>query len=230
MRRIVISALLFSSLLSAKNTNTLKTTLLNSENISFTNTETKGKRYKVKKGDTLSSISKKYHVSLSKLKKENHINKKSILRIGKTLQIPSKNVGERTIFDNKKYSKTHKSLLKEAKRHLGKRYVWAANGPSRFDCSGFTKYVLRENGITIPRTSIMQAKVGKKISRNNLKAGDLIFFDTSKKRKRYVNHVGIYLGNNKFIHASSAKKKVMISSLNKNFYEARFKWGRRVSN
>jgi cell wall-associated NlpC family hydrolase len=120
------------------------------------------------------------------------------------------------------------SLLKEAKHHLGKRYVWGAVGPSRFDCSGFTSYVCKKNGITIPRTSIMQAKVGKKVSKKNLKAGDLIFFDTSKHHKGYVNHVGIYLGDHKFIHASSAKKKVMISSLDKAFYNNRFKWGRRV--
>ena len=67
------------------------------------------------------------------------------------------------------------------------------------------------------------------IERSDLKKGDLIFFDTSKKRKGYVNHVGIYLGNNKFIHASSAKKRVVITSLNKNFYSKRYKGARRPS-
>lgn len=118
--------------------------------------------------------------------------------------------------------------LSVAKRHLGKRYVWGAMGPKSFDCSGFTKYVCKKSGISLPRTSINQSKVGKRVARGNLKAGDLIFFDTSKRRKGYVNHVGIYIGNNKFIHASSGKRRVVITNLNKPFYRARFKWGSRV--
>ena len=116
-----------------------------------------------------------------------------------------------------------------AKDKLGRRYVWGATGKKNtFDCSGFTKYVYKKNGIDIPRTSINQSKYGKFVSRENLKKGDLVFFDTSKKRKGYVNHVGIYLGNGKFIHASSAKKKVVVSSLSK-FYAKRYKGARRPS-
>lgn len=115
-----------------------------------------------------------------------------------------------------------------AKKYLGKRYVWGANGPQTFDCSGFTKYVCNKSGISLPRTSIRQSKVGKRVSRANLKAGDLIFFDTSHKHRGYVNHVGIYIGNNKFIHASSGKRKVVITSLDKAFYKSRFKWGSRI--
>jgi len=116
-----------------------------------------------------------------------------------------------------------------AKKKLGRRYVWGATGAKNtFDCSGFTSYVYKKNGINIPRTSINQSKFGKFVSRNNLKKGDLIFFDTSKNRKGYVNHVGIYLGNGKFIHASSAKKKVVVSNLSK-FYAQRYKGARRPS-
>jgi len=131
---------------------------------------------------------------------------------------------------NKSDTNTINHLLKEAKGHLGKRYVWGAIGPRRFDCSGFTSYVCKRSGISIPRTSIKQGKVGKKIYRNELKKGDLVFFDTSKRRRGYINHVGIYIGDHKFIHASSAKRRVVISSLNKRFYKARFKWGCRVNN
>jgi len=125
-------------------------------------------------------------------------------------------------------SNKRKALPQFARKYLGKRYVWGATGPYRFDCSGFTSYVCKKNGVSIPRTSINQSKVGKYVSRSNLKAGDLIFFDTSKRRRGYVNHVGIYIGNNKFIHASSAKKKVVVTSLNAPFYRSRFKWGRRM--
>jgi len=108
-------------------------------------------------------------------------------------------------------------------------YIWAANGPTSFDCSGFTKYVFKEHGLTIPRYSGHQAKVGTKVTYAELKVGDLVFFDTDKKYKKKVNHVGIYIGDNKFIHASSAKKKVVITSFKKKrFYKKRFLWGQRV--
>ena len=130
----------------------------------------------------------------------------------------------------KRDSEKCRRIESEAKKKMGKRYVWGASGTKNtYDCSSFTKYVYRKNGISIPRTSIKQSKFGKYVKRKDLKKGDLIFFDTSKRRKGYVNHVGIYLGNNKFIHASSAKKKVVITRLDKNFYSKRYKGARRPS-
>ncbi len=121
-------------------------------------------------------------------------------------------------------------MTKLAKKKLGKRYVWGAVGQKNtFDCSGFTSYVCKKNGITIPRTSRAQSTYGKYVNRSDLRPGDLIFFDTSKRRKGYVNHVGIYLGNDRFIHASSAKKKVVITKLGKSFYSKRYKGARRVT-
>jgi len=122
-------------------------------------------------------------------------------------------------------------IIETAKNFIGTKYVWAANGPDCFDCSGFTKYVFQENGITLPRYSGHQAKVGIKVSYNELQKGDLVFFDTEHKFRGKVNHVGIYIGDNKFIHASSAKKKVVITSFNeKPFYRKRFLKGERVVN
>ncbi len=123
-----------------------------------------------------------------------------------------------------------RNIINVAKQKLGRKYVWGAVGQrGTFDCSGFTSYVYKKNGIHIPRTSLNQSKFGKFVSRRNLKIGDLVFFDTSKHRRGYVNHVGIYIGNGKFIHASSAKKKVVITNLNKPFYSSRFKGARRPS-
>ena len=122
-----------------------------------------------------------------------------------------------------------KRITSLAKTKLGKKYVWGASGnKNTYDCSSFVKYVYKKQGIELPRTSIMQSKVGKYVKRDELQKGDLIFFDTSKRRKGYVNHVGIYLGENKFIHASSAKKKVVVSNLSK-FYGQRYKGARRPS-
>jgi len=123
-----------------------------------------------------------------------------------------------------------KSITHYAKNFLGKKYVWGANGPNTFDCSGFTKEIYAKTiGVKLPRHSSHQAKVGAYISFSQLKQGDMVFFDTSKKHKGAVNHVGIYLGKGDFIHASSGGKRVMITNFNKKrFYKNRFLWGRRV--
>lgn len=117
----------------------------------------------------------------------------------------------------------------DAKKLLGKKYVWGATGPRTYDCSGFTQKIYRDAGINIPRVSRDQAKVGQYVSFNNLKKGDLVFFDTHKKRTGKVTHVGIYLSDGNFIHASSGAKKIVIFNFNdKSFYKKRFLWARRV--
>ena len=125
---------------------------------------------------------------------------------------------------------TSEKVEKYAKEKLGQKYVWGATGPLTFDCSGFTQDVfLCTTGIKIPRVSRDQAKVGKYVKYEELKRGDMVFFDTEKKYSGKVNHVGIYLNNGSFIHASSAKKKIIITSFRKKpFYKKRFLWGRRV--
>lgn len=122
-----------------------------------------------------------------------------------------------------------KDLESQAKKFLGIRYVWGATGPNKFDCSGFTQKVYKMSGIKLPRHSTRQAMVGEYIKYKDLQRGDMVFFDTSKKHKGVVNHVGIYLEDGKFIHASSGKKKVVITSFEKKkFYKNRFLWGRRL--
>ncbi len=119
----------------------------------------------------------------------------------------------------------------DAKRFLGVPYVWGATGPNKFDCSGFTQWVYRDSGINIPRISRDQARVGQFVQYEDLQRGDMVFFDTKKKRQGKVTHVGIYLGHGDFIHASSAGKSVVIYNFNqKPYYKDRFLWGRRVLN
>ena len=122
-------------------------------------------------------------------------------------------------------SKAKKSdvLIALAKSKLGSPYVYANAGPDSFDCSGFVYYLFNENNIDIPRTSIAQSKIGSKITRDEIKRGDLVFFDTSL--KGHVNHSGIYLGDGKFIHASSGKaNSVTISDID-GWYKDKFRWG-----
>jgi len=158
------------------------------------------------------------------------------LRVAKKKRKKSSRYGSAAAMLNGKRSRSSRwsggnsKTIRIAKRYLGRRYVWGAVGPSSFDCSGFTQYVMRKSkGVRLPRVSRKQAYYGKYVSRRNLRAGDLIFFDTSRRRRGYVNHVGIYIGNNKFIHASSGRHRVVITSLSRPFYSARFKWGRRVN-
>ncbi len=186
---------------------------------------------------TKTKRSKKYAKKAKK--KKSHIRKRAkeqklarTLRKVKTRRATKKHnsFSFDNIFFSRNSSAKSKKITRLAKQKLGKRYVWGAIGTKNtFDCSGFTSYVCKKNGISIPRTSRAQSSYGKYVSRSNLRPGDLIFFDTSKRRKGYVNHVGIYLGNDRFIHASSAKKKVVISKLGKSFYSRRYKGARRVT-
>ena len=131
--------------------------------------------------------------------------------------------------DNTSNSTTSASkVVSYAKSFLGKPYVWGAQGPSSFDCSGFTYYVFKNSAnITLPRTSKDQSTYGTTVSKKNLKVGDLVFFDTSGSNSGNVSHVGIYIGSNQFIHASSSKGKVVISDFN-NYYTNAFVKAKRV--
>lgn len=120
-------------------------------------------------------------------------------------------------------SKTDK-LISLAKSKLGDSYTPAKAGPDHFDCSGFVYYLFKTNDVSIPRTSLNQSKSGKKLNRDELKKGDILFFDTA--HRNHVNHSGVYLGDGKFIHSSSGKAYgVTISDLDKGFYPDKFRWG-----
>lgn len=114
------------------------------------------------------------------------------------------------------------NILKNAKKHLGESYVWGGTHPGGFDCSGYVQYVYKKEGVQIPRTANEQAKVGKEVSRFELKKGDLLFFLTDKSRNIPITHVGMYLGNDKFIHAASKRKGIIITSFNKSKYSKLF--------
>ncbi len=116
-------------------------------------------------------------------------------------------------------------VLKTANSYLGVPYVYGGTSPSGFDCSGFTHYVMLKNGITIPRTAAAQYNVGTWISKSNLKPGDLVFFTTTSTS---VAHVGIYLGNNKFIHASTGASKIIVSDLSNTYYAQHYVGAKRI--
>ena len=130
---------------------------------------------------------------------------------------------------NNSVSASASSVIAYAKTLLGKPYVWGAQGPNSFDCSGFTYYVFKNKaGIILPRTSSAQSKYGTYVSRNNLRAGDLVFFDTNGANNGQVSHVGLYIGNGQMIHASYSQKKIVIDNFNSTYFKRTFVNGRRV--
>ena len=117
-------------------------------------------------------------------------------------------------------------LIARAETFKGVRYSWGSASRSGTDCSGFTTQVFRGEGVKLPRTSREQSTVGNKISRDKLAKGDLVFFHTGRGSR--VTHVGIYMGEGKFIHASSGGGKVQVNDLSDGYYSNRFVTGRRI--
>ncbi|WP_195939931.1 C40 family peptidase [Romboutsia sp. 1001713B170131_170501_G6] len=119
-----------------------------------------------------------------------------------------------------------KKIVDLAHKQLGKPYVWGAEGPSSFDCSGLTSYVYKNAaGVKLPRTSKSQGTVGRYVSKANLKPGDLVFFASNGKT---INHVGIYIGNSKMIHSPKPGQNVRIDSISSGYYAKNYFTARAV--
>ena len=117
-------------------------------------------------------------------------------------------------------------IVELAYKQLGKPYVWGTHGPRSFDCSGLTSFLYKQAyGIGISTSSRAQASYGYKVSKSNLKKGDLMFFATGGGG---ISHVGIYVGNNKLIHASTPSTGVILSDINSSYYQRTFVTARRL--
>ena len=120
-------------------------------------------------------------------------------------------------------------VLDFSHQQLGKPYVWGAQGPNSFDCSGLIYYVYKNAAnITLPRTSVEQSKFGTTVSKSNLKAGDLVFFDTNGPNNGAVSHVGIYAGEGQLIHASSSNKKIVKVNMETSYWNNTYVVAKRV--
>ena len=106
------------------------------------------------------------------------------------------------------------SVVAYASNFLGTPYVWGANGPENFDCSGFVRYVYSHFGVSLSRTTYTQIEEGSYVSRDDLQPGDLVFFGSGSN----PHHVGMYVGNNSYIHAPRTGDVVKVSPLTRSDY------------
>lgn len=111
---------------------------------------------------------------------------------------------------------------------VGCKYKYGGTGPSAFDCSGFTKYVYKQFGYTLNRTASAQMDNGTSVARSDLQLGDLVMFKKSGSSASRASHVGIYIGNGKFVHASTSSVGVIVSDMNTSYYKTGFVGGRRL--
>ncbi|MBQ3421167.1 MAG: C40 family peptidase, partial [Romboutsia sp.] len=118
------------------------------------------------------------------------------------------------------------TVVNLAYAQLGKPYVWGAEGPNSFDCSGLIHYVYKQAGVSMPRTSKEQSSVGTKINKSDLQSGDLIFSSTDGTGG--VSHVAIYVGNGEMIHAPRTGKNVEKVSINNSYWSKAYLYAKRV--
>jgi len=196
--------------------------------------------YKVKPGDSLWKIARRSGTSVYELKKLNGVSANKPLKLGLVLKIPSKTTVHKSVPASSKHqssrgseptkvasavSERHDNVVRTALAYRGARYVRGGTGRSGFDCSGFTRYVYAKYGINLPHSSRAQVNHGVPVSRSQLKPGDLLFFQTRGSR---ISHVGIYIGDGKFVHASTPRGGVRVDSLSNSYYAKRFRAARRI--
>lgn len=207
--------------------------------------------YVVQKGDSLYSISKKLGLSIEEIKKMNGL-QTSTLKIDQVLLLPkdesrldeeTEELGDREEIAGASQTEGEKGesvasatlgkwsnpeernlFVKVVKTFLGVPYKLGGSTLRGIDCSAFVKKIYEIFNIELPRTTREQFSVGKKVEKDQLEEGDLVFF----KRRGNSAHVGIYIGDNQFVHASSYNRQVKIDYLDTPYYSKRFLRGVRV--
>jgi LysM repeat protein len=219
---------------------------LSSETVRRSSGETDS--YVVQKGDSLFSISAKAGLPVEEIKKINRLHT-STLKIGQILILPKERSrldgmaeelgdGEEILGPSEREEESVAStvlgkwsnleerslLVRVVKTFLGVPYKLGGSTLKGIDCSAFVKKIYEVFNIQLPRTTREQFSIGKKVEKNQLEEGDLVFFRENGNRA----HVGIYVGENQFVHASSYSKEVKIDYLDTPYYSKRFLRGVRV--
>lgn len=136
--------------------------------------------------------------------------------------------GETIVFIDEFANNKGQEVVLSAMSLQGIQYKYGGNSPETgFDCSGFVKYVFHEAAkVNLPRTARGMSSVGQAVQKNQLQAGDLVFFNTLKKR---YSHVGIYIGGQKFIHSPRSGRTVSIENMNVSYWKKRYNGAKRVN-
>jgi peptidoglycan endopeptidase LytE len=170
--------------------------------------------YTVKAGDTLYAIAKTFGTTVTDLKSINGLTS-DLIQIGQQLKISNGATTTPPLVTVPSVSKAQ-AVIDEAKKYIGVPYVWGGSTPAGFDCSGLVNYVFNKEGVAVPRTVATLWAAEKPVSAPNM--GDLVFFDINQTGN--PTHVGIYIGDNKFIHAGS--NGVTISDLTLTYWKTRY--------
>ena len=176
--------------------------------------------YVVQAGDSLLSIARQHGITIEEIMRVNQLNTE-VVNPGVELLIRNQVTSSRS-------GSTAEAarLLELAAKHLGTRYSYGGQNPGGFDCSGFAKYNFSQVGISLPRTAADQAAMGIAVTREELLPGDLVYFRCGGGG---IDHVGIYSGNNQFIHSSSPRSGgVIYSSLAEGYYARSYAGARRI--
>jgi cell wall-associated NlpC family hydrolase len=211
------------------------------------------KNYSVRAGDSLYRIAKNFGTTPAALQTANRL-KGTKIKVGQILKLPVSRTAvaksttpraiESTVPSNETYisaapkssvdniqaadsysSSTRLRLVQAGFELIGVRYKFGGTGNGSFDCSGLVKNLFSKFNIDLPRSSKEQYKQGEAVSRDDLEVGDLVFFSSGGSQP---THVGIYLGDDKFLHAARKARKVVISDLSKLWYTMRYIGARRV--
>jgi D-gamma-glutamyl-meso-diaminopimelic acid endopeptidase CwlS len=175
--------------------------------------------YIVKSGDSLWEIARRHGTTVRSLAAANGLDADRVLRVGMTLQVPD-------VLANLANDAEGNRFVRAALEYRGVRYRWGGMSTRGMDCSGLVAVVLRDYGINAPHNSKALYKLGKAVSREELEPGDLVFFHTTRPG---ISHVGMYIGEGKFVHASSSKGRVRVDRLDTGYYSKRLVGARRVS-
>lgn len=186
------------------------------------------KAYKIRKGDSLFTIAKRFHAQIDIIKLLNNL-RSNKLYTGHYIFVPNSEIKEvkKMAIELSLLKEERRAIISYAKNFLGRPYVFGGNSLTHgIDCSAFVQKIYAKFGIHMPRTAEEQFHRGMSIKLSELQPGDLVFFHTLS--YAYATHVGIYIGNGKFINAAGKRSGVVISKLRRRYYLKRFIGAKRV--
>lgn len=183
----------------------------------------------VKTGDSLWAIAQNNGTTVEKIKELNQLTNDN-LQLGQVLQVPdgasNQSVRPPQATENVSRGMVDRAMavLDYAKKFTGIKYRSGGESPAGFDCSGYVRYVFKNFGIDPVHTAAGQYNAGTVINKEELRAGDLVFFNTGGNG---INHSGIYIGENQFIHSSSSKG-IKVDSLSDSYWSPRYRGASRI--